>query len=69
MVREVTSANWVSYTAEKPKASPVHLLPYPVTVTSKGKVSRREDSSIGHVSKGRPWGQKAALLWIFTELP
>ena len=39
MVKEVTEASWVNYTAEKPRSSAVHLLPYPVLVTKDGQVT------------------------------
>lgn len=38
-VKEVTSAFWEAYTADKPAHSDVHMMPYPVAVAEDGNVS------------------------------
>ena len=38
-VRSVTASNWSSYTAPVPQHSPVHLLPYPISISRSGEVS------------------------------
>jgi len=38
-LKSVTDSNWSNYTAETPQHSPVHLLPYPISISSTGEIS------------------------------